>query len=138
MDLLALVKIVSGSHGRRVMWTIYHACLDYFAIKILYSCLDKEDQSPEWLNSTLTDLLNVAHKSLAENPQSLYRYSWSLAVALLKVRDPIHRDWIQTQLRKARILLSDIGLPARLIDAPSPPENVFLDYRQRNSSENIT
>lgn len=110
------------------MWTIYHGCLDFYATRVLYSCLIDDDIRPEWLDRTLQDLLSIAYKALGENPQQLYRCAWPLAVSFLKIQDPIHRDWIQGQLVKARILLSNLGLPTQAIDQPMSPGSLFLEY----------
>jgi hypothetical protein len=108
---------------------VYHGVLDYLAIQVLFSCLDDDDDdAPDWLNTAITELLAIAHKCLGENPQQLYRCVWPLAVAALKVRDPIHADWIRGQLNRARVLFSNIGLPMKVIDAPKSPESLFLEY----------
>jgi hypothetical protein len=123
-----LADIAPGKVERRVMWTIYHACLDYYACRILFSCLAEDDDRPSWLDATLKSLLAIAYKSLGENPHQLYRVSWALAIALLKVEDSIHRDWINDQLGRARILLSTLGLPTQALDRPRSPGSLFLEY----------
>jgi hypothetical protein len=120
--------MVKNSNGRRVIWTVYHACLDYYGVRILYTCIDGEDPYPPWLEGTLSELLAIAYKSMHELPQQIYRYAWPLTVALMKVRDPIHRDWIRTQVRKAGILFSTLGLPPTLVDGSCAPETMFLEY----------
>lgn len=125
--------MVKNSNGRRVIWTVYHACLDYYAVRILYTCVDGEDPYPPWLEGTLSELLAIAYKSMHELPQQIYRYAWPLTVALMKVRDPIHRDWIRTQVRKAGILFSNLGLPPTLLDGSCAPETMFLEYDQDHS-----
>ena len=114
------------------MWTIYHGCLDYYAVKVLYSCIDGDVSFPSSLDATLTDLLALAYKSVGESPHQIYRCAWPLAVALLKIRDPIHRDWIQAQLKKAQILLSNLGLPTQIIDRPIHAGSLFLEYNASN------
>ena len=127
-DLLTLANIAPAKVERRVMWTIYHACLDFYAAQILFSCLAEDDDRPTWLDAALKNLLAIAYKSLGENPYQVYRVSWALAIALLKVQDSIHRDWIQGQLAKARVLLSTLGLPTQALDQPRSPGSLFLEY----------
>lgn len=110
------------------MWTVYHACLDFYATRILFSCLHADDDRPLWLDTTLKSLLAIAYKSLGESPQQLYRCCWPLAVALLKVQDSIHRDWIVNQLAKARVLMSNFGLPMQTLDKPTSPGALFVEY----------
>lgn len=129
-DLLTLAKTINSSGGRRVVWTIYHACLDYYAVKVLYTCIDDLDCFPSWLDATLVDLLAIAYKSLYENPQQVYRYTWPLTVALLKMRDPIHRDWLQGQVGKASVLFSNIGLPERSLEKGAAAHTLFLEYNR--------
>ena len=117
------------------MWTVYHACLDYLAVKVLFSCLEDDNDTPDWLDGTLASLLAIAHKSLGESPQQLFRCAWPLAVALLKVRDPIHKEWIRAQLNRACVLLSNVGLPAKVIEMPGSPESLFLEYSKDASIE---
>lgn len=70
---------------------------------------------PPWLDSTLTTLLSIAHKSLDANPELIYRYIWPLCIAGVKTRDPIHRDWIVGQVKRAGVLLKNIGVPAQVV-----------------------
>lgn len=91
-----------------------------------------------WSDEALTELLAIAHKSFGEDSRQLYRTSWPLAVALLKVKDPIHRDWIETQLGKAKVLLAEVGVPSRLLEGPRSPESVFLGYQQIEGGMNVT
>jgi hypothetical protein len=134
-DLLTLAEIAPAKVERRVMWTIYHACLDYYAARILFSCLADEGERTAWLDSTLKSLLAIAYKTLGENPYQVYRISWALAVALLKVQDSIHRDWIKAQLGRAQVLLSNLGLPTHALDRPKSPRSLFLEYREPSVEE---
>lgn len=111
-DLLVLSRQIPNTGGRRLVWTIYHAVLDFLALKVLYSCITDVNTIPVWLESTMTDLLSISHKAINEDSEHVYRYAWSLHMALFKVRDPIHRDWLQSQVRKASILLSNLGIPS--------------------------
>ena len=45
-----------------------------------------------------------------EDMQHVHRYAWPLRVALVKVKDPIHQDWLQQQITRASILLSNVGI----------------------------
>ena len=134
-DLLTLAKIVENSGGRRVIWTVYHACLDYYAVRIMFTCIDGGEPFPSWLDRTLSELLAIAYKSVRELPRQIYRYAWPLTVALMKVRDPIHKDWIRAQVNKAGILFSNLGLPPNLLDGRCGPDALFLEYNQRNTVE---
>lgn len=120
--------------GRRVIWTVYHGCLDYFALKILYSCISEPDTVPHWLESSITDLLAIAHKAINEDSEHVYRYAWALHMVLFKVRDPIHRDWLQTQIRKASLLLSNLGIPSRPLEDISVRDALFVEPTHPNSS----
>lgn len=124
--------MVKNSNGRRVIWTIYHACLEYYAVRVLYTCMDGGDPNPPWLEDSLIELLGIAYKSMLELPQQIYRYSWPLTVALMKVRDPIHRDWVTAQVRKAGVLFSNLGLPPTLLNGNCAPETMFLEYDQED------
>ena len=105
-----LAGSVRSTGGRRVIWTVYHACLDFYALQILHGCVEDPDAQPEWLEDVLAKLLGIAHKALIEDPQHIYRYAWALRVALIRVKDPIHRDWLETQVMKASVLLSNLGI----------------------------
>jgi hypothetical protein len=82
------------------------------------------DNRPPWLDATLTTLLTVAHKSLDANPELIYRYIWPLCIAGVKTRDPIHRDWIAGQVKRAGVLLKIMGVPPELVGG-----NVDYDTR---------
>jgi hypothetical protein len=70
---------------------------------------------PPWLDATLTTLLSIAHKSLDANPELIYRYIWPLCIAGVKTQDPIHRDWIAGQVKRAGVLLKVMGIPAEVV-----------------------
>ena len=84
-----------------------------------------ENNNPAWLDNILNDLLIIAHKALAEDPQHVHRYAWPMRIALLKVRDPIHQDWLQQQIARASILLSNVGIPPQSAGEPVRPEDLF-------------
>jgi hypothetical protein len=113
-DVITMARIATHSGGRRVMWTIYHGVLEYHAVRVLFSCLGNQDTFPSWLDTTLTDLLGIAYKSLGENPIMVYRYAWPLTVAMLRTRDPIHKGWISSQVRRAHHLVGNLGIPSHL------------------------
>lgn len=148
-----MARVIRNSGGRRVVFSIFHAVLEYHAVKVLYCFLveSSSHRQPHFsdisagsgrlhtadsraplvdsgaggpgaptadvLDTTLTDLLDIAHKSLAEDPSLIYRYTAPLAVALLKTNDSIHREWICSQLLRARALFPDPGgVPPRLLE----------------------
>lgn len=88
---------------------MYHAGLDFYALQVLYSCIETSDPQPVWVQDVLTKLLGIAHKALNEDPQHVYRYTWALRVAMFRVKDPIHRDWLEGQVSKASVLFSNLG-----------------------------
>jgi hypothetical protein len=167
-DLIAMARVIRNSGGRRVVFSIYHAALEFHAVKVLYYSLseigpslqrERQARQPEvrdspaekpdglrnsthhllatfqpfaassssspsqmaaagLLDTTLADLLDIAHKSLAEDPSLVYRYTWPLTVALLKTGDAIHREWIRGHLLRAHTLVPDPGgLPRHHITA---------------------
>ena len=136
--MLILAKTILNSGGRRVIWTVYHAALDYHALKVLFSCLDPVDSFPSWLESTLADIISIAYKAVGEDPRQGYRFAWPLSMALLKTRDPIHRDWIRTEVGKARVLFSTLGVPSQILDGDYSPENVFSGYAGTRPAEQLS
>ncbi|KAJ9645413.1 hypothetical protein H2204_000992 [Knufia peltigerae] len=137
LDVLALARIATNSGGRRVMWTIYHAALEYYAIQILFSCLgDSKSTFSPWLDNTLRDLLGIAYKALGEKPVMVYRYAWPLAVALIRIRDPIHKDWVAAQVKRASVLIGNPGIPKHLLEESPPPNTpLFLGLQHQGDSE---
>ncbi|KAI1609279.1 hypothetical protein EDD37DRAFT_165553 [Exophiala viscosa] len=152
-DLIAMARVIQSSGGRRVIFSIFHAVLEYHAVKVLYCCLiepfsrrrpyfsdilagrrhlddtvrEEVFTDPDsgglsastagLLDATLADLLDIAHKSLAEDPSLVYRYTGPLSVALLTTKDAIHREWIRSHLLRAQALFPDPGgLPPRLLE----------------------
>jgi hypothetical protein len=71
-----------------------------------------QEGRPLWLDATLGTILCIAHKSLDANSELIYRYIWPLCIAAVKTRDPIHRDWIARQVKRAGVLLKVMGVPA--------------------------
>lgn len=136
--MLVLAKTIPNSGGRRVIWTVYHAALDYHAVKLLFSCLDLEDSFPSWLESTLANIISIAYKAVGEDPRQGYRFAWPLSMALVKTRDPIHRDWIRTQVGKARGLFSTLGVPLKVLDGNHSPENLFAGYAGTSPAEQFS
>lgn len=119
------------------MWTIYHAALEYYAIQILFSCLgDSKSTFSPWLDNTLRDLLGIAYKALGEKPVMVYRYAWPLAVALIRIRDPIHKDWVAAQVKRASVLIGNPGIPKHLLEESPPPNTpLFLGLPHQGDSE---
>ncbi|KIW65478.1 hypothetical protein, variant [Phialophora macrospora] len=110
-DVLALADKVPDSGARRLIWTVYHAALEYYALQVLYSCLDPDDQSPTWLDGVVGTVTSIGFKAVKEDPRQLYRLVWPLAIAMIRTRDLVHRDWLKDQLLRAQILLPSFGIP---------------------------
>ena len=113
-DVLSFARMVKSSSGRRVIYTVYHAALEYYAARVFFSCIPATaDQNVRraWLDRTLTSLVGIAYKSLAEKPELVCRYAWPLCMALLKTSDPVHRGWIREQVGRAGVLLKNMGVP---------------------------
>ncbi|RMZ84260.1 hypothetical protein DV738_g806, partial [Chaetothyriales sp. CBS 135597] len=108
-DVLSLADKVTNSGSRRMIWTVYHAALEYYALHVLYSCLDPSDENPPWLDQVVTSATNIGHKAIREDPRQLYRLVWPLAIAMVRTKDMIHRDWLKEQLLRAQILLPSFG-----------------------------
>ncbi|EXJ90894.1 hypothetical protein A1O1_04000 [Capronia coronata CBS 617.96] len=134
-DLIAMSRVLKASGGRRVVYTIYFAVMEYDGVKILHSCL--EPQSTQPLDTVLADLLDMAHKLLAENPKLIYRCLWSLTIALLKTRDPIHRDWIRIQLSRAGSLIPYPAIPGQHLQEVELRDNPFLAYDLPHFTERL-
>jgi hypothetical protein len=134
-DVLVLARTTPNSGGRRVIWTVYHAALDYYAVKVLFSCLEPGDAFPSWLESTLANIISIAYKAIGEDPRQGYRFAWPLSMALLKTRDPVHRDWIRTQVGKARGLFSTLGVPLQVLDGDYSPKNLFVGHAGTRPTE---
>lgn len=117
------------TNGRRVVWTVYHAYLDYCGLKIFFCCIPGIESRPPWLGEVLSDLLMVAHKALNEDQQHIYRSAWPLRMALFRLSDPIHRDWVRTQTAKAGLLLSNMGIPATLPEVEVKDETLFVSHQ---------
>lgn len=154
-----MARVIRNSGGRRVVFSIFHAVLEYHAVKVLYCCLVEPSSrrrpyfsdvlagggrlhdafrrhsivgvddggslvpAADLLDTTLNDLLDIAYKSLAENPSLIHRYTGPLAVALLKTKDAIHREWIRSHLLRAHALCPDPGgLPSHLLEGGDSDE----------------
>jgi len=117
------------------MWTVYHAALEFYALQVLYSCLDPSDHSPPWLNTVLSQVGSIAYKAIGEDARQLYRLVWPLSITLLRTRDLIHRDWLKDQLRKANTLLPNFGLPGPALDGQGLLGRLILESHQRNLLE---
>lgn len=134
-DLISMARMIQHSGGRRVVYSIYYAVMEYHAVRILHSCL--EPSVPQPVDDILADLLDIAHKMLAENPNLIYRCLWSLTIASLKTRDAIHRDWIRFQLARARSLVPHPAIPEQLIRTDTLTENPFLAYSLPHLTERL-
>ncbi|KAM0425748.1 hypothetical protein ACHAPT_008996 [Fusarium lateritium] len=114
-DILHLAKQVTDSGGKRLMWTVYSAFLDFHALQVLYSCLHLDQDSQSRLDSSLTQILGIASKALGEDPRQVYRFMWSLSVALCKTQGHADHLWLSSQLAKARVLLPNFGVPGLIL-----------------------
>ncbi|EXJ73475.1 uncharacterized protein A1O5_03236 [Cladophialophora psammophila CBS 110553] len=110
-DVLALADKVVDTGTRRLIWTVYHASLEFYALQVLYSSLDPDDESPPWLDRVVATVTSIGYKAVKEDPRQLYRLVWPLAIAMIRTRDLVHRDWLKDQLLRAQILLPSFGLP---------------------------
>ncbi|KAM0080463.1 hypothetical protein ACKRZS_007391 [Fusarium odoratissimum] len=111
-DILLLAKKTPSSGGKRLMWTVYAAALDFHALQILCSSLDTYNETPFKPEPSLSYIFSVATKALEEDPRQVYRFMWSLSVALSKM----NQAWLSTQLAKARVLLPRFGVPGLILE----------------------
>jgi len=95
------------------MWTVYSAALDFHALQILCSSLDTHHETPFDPSLSLTYIFTVATKALGEDPRQIYRFMWSLSVALGKSTG---HSWLSTQLARARVLLPRFGVPGLVLE----------------------
>ncbi|KAI8653807.1 Zn(2)-C6 fungal-type domain-containing protein [Fusarium sp. Ph1] len=114
-DILLLARQVPNSGGKRLMWTVYSAFLDFHALQVLYSCLHVDQESQSRMDSSLTQILRIASKALREDPRQTYRLMWSLSVALCKTQGHPDHMWLSAQLAKARVLLPNFGVPGLIL-----------------------
>ncbi|KAF4338410.1 transcriptional regulatory [Fusarium beomiforme] len=115
-DILLLAKKTPSSGGKRLMWTVYFAALDFHALQILCSSLDTYNETPFKLEPSLSYIFTVATKALEEDPRQVYRFMWSLSVALSKTNGHSNQAWLSTQLARARVLLPRFGVPGLLLE----------------------
>ncbi|KAK7413284.1 hypothetical protein QQX98_007872 [Neonectria punicea] len=111
-DILLLAKLVPDTGGKRLMWTVYSAALDFHALKILYLCLYPAEESPDAMDSALSLILTIASKALGEDARQIYRFMWSLSVALCKIQGHSDQHWLSVQLSRAHVLLANFGVPS--------------------------
>ncbi|EXK28593.1 hypothetical protein FOMG_15062 [Fusarium oxysporum f. sp. melonis 26406] len=111
-DILLLAKKTPSSGGKRLMWTVYAAALDFHALQILCSSLDTYNETPFKPEPSLSYIFSVATKALEEDPRQVYRFMWSLSVALSRT----NQAWLSTQLAKARVLLPRFGVPGLILE----------------------
>ncbi|KAL1304289.1 hypothetical protein AAFC00_000694 [Neodothiora populina] len=127
-DVLHLARTVPNSNGRRLIWTVYHAAIEYHALKILYTCTDGAEPSPDWLDTTIAELLAIAYKAEQENSHQQYRLASALSIALLKTQDQIHRNWLQVRVERAKALFSSIAT----VPATTPRRRPLLESAWSN------
>lgn len=67
------------------------------------------------MDSSLTQILGIASKALKEDPRQIYRFMWSLSVALCNTQGHPGHLWLSAQLAKARVLLPNFGVPGLIL-----------------------
>jgi hypothetical protein len=98
------------------MWTVYSAALDFHALQILCSSLDAYDETSFKPEPSLSYIFTVATKALGEDLRQIYRFMWSLSVALGKGRGHSSQSWLSSQLSRARVLMPRFGVPGLILD----------------------
>ncbi|KAG8357186.1 hypothetical protein FVEN_g4987 [Fusarium venenatum] len=116
VDILLLAKKTPSSGGKRLMWTVYAAALDFHALQILCSSLDTYHETSFKPETCLSYIFTVATKALTEDPRQIYRFMWSLSVALGKMQGHSSQAWLSTQLARARVLLPRFGVPGLVLE----------------------
>ncbi|KAH7129207.1 hypothetical protein EDB81DRAFT_139836 [Dactylonectria macrodidyma] len=109
-DILILAKAMPDSGGKRLMWTVYSAALDHHALQVLFTCLYPRDESRSRLDTALSQMLSIASKALGEDPRQIYRFMWSLSVALCKTQGHSDQHWLAAQLDRARVLMPNFDV----------------------------
>ncbi|KAM0351160.1 hypothetical protein ACHAPU_002944 [Fusarium lateritium] len=115
-DILLLAKKTPGSGGKRLMWTVYSAALDFHALQILCSSLDAYDETRFTPEPSLSYIFAVATKALEEDSRQICRFMWSLSVALSKGQGHSSQSWLSSQLARARVLMPKFGVPGLVLD----------------------
>ncbi|GKU06128.1 transcription factor [Fusarium langsethiae] len=116
VDILLLAKKTPSSGGKRLMWTVYAAALYFHALQILCSSLDTYHETSFKPEVSLSYIFAVATKALREDPRQIYRFMWSLSVALGKAQGHGSQAWLSTQLARARVLLPRFGVPGLVLE----------------------
>lgn len=116
VDILLLAKKTPSSGGKRLMWTVYAAALDFHALQILCSSSDTYQETSFKPETSLSYIFTVATKALSEDPRQIYRFMWSLSVALGKTQSHGSQAWLSTQLARARVLLPRFGVPGLILE----------------------
>ncbi|OBS25171.1 hypothetical protein FPOA_05706 [Fusarium poae] len=116
VDILLLAKKTPSSGGKRLMWTVYSAALDFHALQILCSSLDTYHETSFQPETSLSYIFAIATKALTEDPRQIYRFMWSLSVALGKTQGYSSQAWLSTQLARARVLLPRFGVPGLVLE----------------------
>ncbi|KAF5002743.1 hypothetical protein FGRMN_140 [Fusarium graminum] len=114
-DILLLAKKTPGSGGKRLMWTVYSAALDFHALQILCSSLDVYGETPFKPELSLSYIFAVATKALEEDSRQICRFMWSLSVALSKGHGHSSQSWLSSQLSRARVLMPKFGVPGLIL-----------------------
>ncbi|KAF7555909.1 hypothetical protein G7Z17_g1832 [Cylindrodendrum hubeiense] len=110
-DILILAKSTPSSGGKRLIWTVYSAALDYHALQMLFACLYPRDESRIQLDAALSQILAIASKALGEDPLQIYRFIWSLSIAFSKTHGHSGQHWLAAQLDRARVLMPNFDVP---------------------------
>ncbi len=72
-------------------------------------------------------MTSIGFKAVKEDPRQLYRLVWPLAIAMIRTRDLVHRDWLKDQLLRAQILLPKFGIPGPDWDGTSLLGQLLLE-----------
>ncbi|KAH8685085.1 hypothetical protein BGZ61DRAFT_423526 [Ilyonectria robusta] len=120
-DILILAKSIPDSGGKRLIWTVYSAALDYHALQVLFACLFPRDESRFQLDAALSQILAIASKALGEDPRQIYRFMWSLSVALCKTQGHNNQHWLTAQLDRARVLMPNFDVPDLILQHKLKP-----------------
>lgn len=116
-----MAKAIPDSGGKRLIWTVYSAALDYHALQVLFACLFPRDESRFQLDAALSQILAIASKALGEDPRQIYRFMWSLSVALCKTQGHNNQHWLTAQLDRARVLMPNFDVPDLILQHKLKP-----------------
>ncbi|KPM45235.1 hypothetical protein AK830_g1343 [Neonectria ditissima] len=114
-DILLLAKMVPDSGGKRLMWTVYSAALDFHALQILCLSLYPREDARAVQDSALSQMLAIASKALGEDARQICRFMWSLSIALCKIQGRNDQHWLSVHLDRARVLFANFSGPGSVL-----------------------